>query len=508
MAVRAPFSLLDRVQGGIDPLSYRLWLAGAAVIGIGVALALPSHPFMAMGAVGGLIVVLMLLLRPLLLLGLVLAFGVVNLGFVTGGDRQLLNAMGGLDMNGIRLVGLVGGLTGLVLIDREMLARALDREGRWYLLFLLFAGGTLAVSPAPVDGLRLLFKLAYPFLLFVSVRALTRTERDLEVLGNWTLAAATFLVFLLNPLLVLAGGYTVDDTGHVRIQGLGVHQNPFSMYLLAMAVLALARYIFRGQLRYLVLALGLGGWIVLTMSRISLAATLVALLVLALYASLLRRNVKPVVAAALLGLAVAVPLTPLVLDRTLGFVPLPGELLAMVRDPGSLVGAMRWQGREALWPILLGAFLGSPFVGLGLGASGAVLRNSLPSSISDVPHNEYLRLLVETGVIGVALLAAGVLVWWVTSARAGLRLHGSGREYAVAAVAIVPAAAVLSFTDNTIDYYAQFTQFVAFFCAATLAARRFELGDTDAEHDAGAGHGATGPVADQGPGGTGGGESS
>ncbi len=473
-AIRPPFSMPSRTEGRLDLLSYRLWLVGGALVGVLVASTLPAHPFMAMGVVGGLIVVLVLLLRPLLLLGLVLAFGVVNLGFVTGGDRQLLTAMGGLDMNGIRLVGLVVGLGGLVLIDRSMLDRALDREARWYLLFLVFAGATLAISPAPVDGLRVLFKLAYPFLVFVAVRALTRTERDLDVLGNWTLIAATVLVFLVNPLLVLAGGYTVDDTGHVRIQGLGIHQNPFSMYLLAMAVLALARYMFRGQLRYLLLALGLGGWIVLTMSRISLAATVVAFLAMAIYASVLRRSAKPVLAAGLLALAVAVPLTPLVLDRTLGFVPAAGELLGMAGDPVGLIGAMRWHGREHIWPILLGAFLSSPFAGLGLGASGAVLRSSFPTSIADVPHNEYLRVLVETGVVGLTLLIVGVTVWWIRAARTGNGLRGVGREFAVAAVAIVPAAAILSFTDNTIDYYAQFTQFVGFFCAATLAAGHFE----------------------------------
>jgi len=472
VAARAALPLPRRAGEKVDLLAYRLWVAGGVAGAVLVAWLLTRQPYLAAGVVGGLLVMLVLLLRPMVLLGLVLAFGVVNLSFITGGERAVLHAMGGLDMNGIRLVGLVAGLTGLLLIDRRMLDRALDGHGRWYFLFLLFAAGTLLMSPAPAEGVRVLFKLAYPFLVFVAVRALTDTERELDALGTWTLVAATVLVFLINPVLVMAGGYTVDGTGHVRIQGLGVHQNAFAMYLLAMAVLALSRYMFRGQLRYLLLALGLGGWIVVTMTRISLVATLLAVMVAALYASALRRNIKPVLAALLLGAAVAVPLTPLVLDRTLGFVPGAGELLALVRDPSGLLGLVRWHGREHIWPILLGAFMASPFVGMGLGASGPVLRTSFPSTYSDVPHNEYLRLLVETGAIGLSLLLLGLFVWWLSAVRAGTGLRGVGREYAVAAVALVPAAAVISFTDNTIDYYAQFTQFIGFYCAAALAAHR------------------------------------
>jgi O-antigen ligase len=469
----------------LDPLSYPLWFTGVALIGVVMAWALPARPFLVAGALGGTILLLALLLRPLLLLGLVLAVGVVNLGFVTGGERQLFPGLGGLDMNGIRLVGLVAGLTMLLLIDRRMLNRALAPEGRWYVLFLAFAAGTLFVSPSPMEGLRLLFKLAYPFLLFVAVWALADGEDDLETLGRWTLGAATVLVFVVNPLMVMAGGYTIDDTGHMRLQGLGMHQNPFSMYLLAMSVLALARYLFRGQLRYLILALALGAWIVPTLTRISLAASLTAFGALAVYAAVLRRNLKPVLVAGLVALVVAIPLTPVALERTLGFVPGPVEFLALLRDPAGLLARMSWSGREQIWPVLLAAFHSSPFIGLGMGSSGSVLRSGFPSGVSDVPHNEYLRILVDTGLIGLALMAAGILVWWLAAARAGVRTSGVGREYAGAAVALIPAAAVLAFTDNAIDYYAQFTQFIGFFCAAALVTVRRAGADVLEEEDTG-----------------------
>lgn len=457
----------------VNPLSYRLWVAGAALLAVGLGFVLSGHPFLATGMVGGTLVLMVLLLRPMLLVAATLAVGAVNLAFLTGGEKELLDAMGGLDMNGIRLIGLVGGLAGLVLIDRRMLEATLGPHGRWYLLFLVYAGGTAFLSPAPLEGMRLLFKLAYPFLVFAAVQALTREEAQLDALGSWTLAASAVLVFLVNPVLVILGGYTVDDSGHLRLQGLGMHQNAFAYYLLAMSFLAMARYFVRGQRRYLLLALGMAGWIVLTLSRITLLAVVLGLGAMALYAAVARRTVKPLVGAVIVAAAVAVPLTPMVFERTLGFVPGPGELVTLLSDPGALARDMRWNGRDAIWPALLAAYRQSPVVGLGIGASGPVLRTSFSSGVTDIPHNEYLRVGVETGVIGLLLLAAALLAWWLGAARAGLRGGGLAREYGVAAVGIIMAAIIISMTGNTIDYYTQLTQYIGFFVGAALTAAAF-----------------------------------
>lgn len=455
----------------LHALDYRVWLGGAVLAGLAIAAALPYHPFMAAGAVGGALVFLALLLRPVLVIAAMLAVGAVDLAYFTGGQRRLLPGFGGLDMNGIRLIGVVAGFALLLLIDSRMLRETVRGTGRWYLLFLVYAGGTLAMSPAPVDGVRLLFKLAFPFLIFLAVRALVTSRGDLERLGTWALVAAGFFTVIVNPLLVLSGGYTLDYSGMIRVTGLGMHQNPFSMYLAAIMFLALARYIFRGQARYLLLALLAGGWIVLTMTRITLAGSLLGLGLMAAYGGVLRRSWAPMAATALIAAAVAVPLTPLVLERTFGFVPGIGELWMLVRDPASLAQSMIWAGRDQIWPVVYTAFLSSPWVGLGLGSTGPVLRSSFSSLYTDIPHNEYLRLAADTGLIGVGLLGIALLSWWVAAGREGLRSSSPlAREYALAAIAVVPAAAVIAVTDNVIDYYSQFTQYIAFFCAAALAA--------------------------------------
>jgi hypothetical protein len=45
-------------------------------------------------------------------------------------------------------------------------------------------------------------------------------------------------------------------------------------------------------------------------------------------------------------------------------------------------------------------------------------------------------------------------------------------EYALPAFGAILAWAVIAFTDNAFDYYAQYTQYVGFYCAAALVAAR------------------------------------
>ena len=65
----------------------------------------------------------------------------------------------------------------------------------------------------------------------------------------------------------------------------------------------------------------------------------------------LLRSVRPGVVNRVFALALtlaAVFLVPRVLQRSLGFVPTPGELYQMVSSPLTLYNSVNWQGRELL----------------------------------------------------------------------------------------------------------------------------------------------------------------
>src|SRR5687767_4842872 len=136
---------------------------------IGLAFAVVQYPGLSVGLVGGMLLLLLVLTQPLSLIALMLVIGPVNLSFLTGGMKALFPEAGGLDMNGIRLVGVTAGFLALWLVDRRVQRHTFGPSGRWYAVFLFWAGASLLTSLDPLEGLRLLLKLAYPLLTFVAV---------------------------------------------------------------------------------------------------------------------------------------------------------------------------------------------------------------------------------------------------------------------------------------------------------------------------------------------------
>ena len=445
-------------------------VTGAVAACVAASYVLVDEPWMATGVVVGGTILCLLILRPKLILGLMLALGPFDLSFMTGGFKALLPGLGGLDMNGIRLIGVVAGLGALALVERDMVRHALGRYGRWYVVFLTFAAATLLYTPARVEGLRLLFKLAYPFMLFVAVLAMVRTREELERLTDWTLWGAIAIALVLNPIYVLAGGYEVDLAGRVRVHGVGAHENPFSFYLLVVTLISFTRYSVRGQLRYLALCGVFGVWMALTLTRITLLAGMAGLTGAALYAALIARNYRAVTAAGIIGGALATVLVPVALERSLGYIPTASELWRLLTDPVAFWESVNWQGRQIIWPVLFRMFLASPIVGNGLGASTVFLIETFQGAMGAVIHNEYLRLLIDTGLVGATLFAIAVLSWLVGVLRAGRNDDPLAREFAMPAFAAIVAWVFIAATDNAFDYYAPFTQYIGFLCAGALAA--------------------------------------
>jgi hypothetical protein len=435
-----------------------------------VSAVLAWEPFLAAGAVLGGLLVGVTYTWPLVVAGVMLALGPLDLSFVTGGFKELFPELGGLDMNGIRLVAVSTGFALAILSDRGALRASSAPRGLCYLIFLAFAGVTLSWSPDWLEGLRLLFKLAYPLLVFLVISAPGRTTAEVDRVADWVLVGAT-AILLLNPAFVLAGGFERDLDGMLRLGGAGIHQNPFSFYLLIVILMCAARFAVRAQARYLLLAGLAVAWMALTLTRITMGAARVGLAGMSFYGALINRNYRG--AAAGLGLAtlIGVALAPVVLVRSFGHLPSLPDLVGLARDPVALFYAVNWQGRQVIWPVLAQAWSTSPWVGLGMGASAVVLDTSFPG-MPIVAHNEYLRLGVDTGWVGVALFFVAATVWLRVVLAAGRSGAPGVREHALPALAGTLAWAVISATDNAFDYYGPFTQFIGFFTAASLVAAR------------------------------------
>jgi O-antigen ligase len=454
------------VNRSLAPGTGALAVAALGAIGFGLA----ASPLLAAGAVLGVAVIAATLAWPLVIVGVMLVLGPVDLAVLTGGARGLLPALGGLDMSGIRLIGISAGLGTVILTRRDLLGSLGAPETRWYTLFLLWAAATLAFSPDRLEGLRLLLKLTYPLLLFVVVAARERTPDQLRRLTDASLWGAT-IILLVNPFVVANGGYAVEAGSVLRVSGPGSHHNPFSFYLLTILLLCVARYRARNQSRYLLLGAVALVWMALTLTRITFLASLVAIAVAAVYVAIVDRSARALATMAGVGLLICALVLRGVLERTFGYVPTAAELVTLLTDPIGLYQAINWQGRETLWEILWIVFAQSPLVGSGLGAASTALIATLGEG---APHNEYLRLAVDVGVIGFVLFGVAMAAWTASGIRAARhdRRDRTSQEFALPALAGLAALAVIATTDNAFDYYAPFTQYLAFLCAGCVVVRR------------------------------------
>jgi O-antigen ligase len=224
----------------------------------------------------------------------------------------------------------------------------------------------------------------------------------------------------------------------------------------------------RGEGRYLLLAGACGIWIVLSMTRIALLATVAAFFTVALFNSWRDRNFRLPLAAAGVILLVAIPLLPIALERTFGAGFGLADVLALVGDPVGLFHRMNFQGREVVWPAVAAAFLSSPVLGLGLGTSTHITLGVFDWRAAGVVHNEYLRLAADTGLVGLVLFGVAMLAWLSVAVRAAGR-SGLVREFAIPAGAGMVAYAIVALTDNPFDYYAPFTQYIGLAVAGALA---------------------------------------
>jgi teichuronic acid biosynthesis protein TuaE len=93
-------------------------------------------------------------------------------------------------------------------------------------------------------------------------------------------------------------------------------------------------------------------------------------------------------------------------------------------------------GRDTIWTRYVQEFSGSPTFGRGLGATALV------SAYFGLPHNDYLRLLVEGGMVGFLVYAGAIVLW---GRRMVARIDPGERAFAQA---IFLALAVYALTDN------------------------------------------------------------
>lgn len=325
-----------------------------------------------------------------------------------------------------------------------------------FLTFAAIAAASIAILPmGQVVGtgemVRSLIGSAAPFAL-----GLTRAPARV-----WTvLVRGAALVPVISALVGLAAHVTglypaFDRIG--RFQGL--HSPPFLAGFCTTAIFAAVLEYLRGfRPAWLIL----GGLDLAILLATQARAPLIAVGVfLALVFLLSGREVFPLKRKVDLVMGGMVPALIL-----LG----PVLLFALQRFAGGEGEEFNFSGRDIIWPYFIEAIEARPLFGFGLGAGKLIVDPEDPTIRllgSNAAHNEYLRLSVDAGIIGCALIFASIIAWIWTGTR------GVRPADALVLRAALVAALLHSGFDNTLIASTAVMQF-GFFAAAMARARMEE----------------------------------
>lgn len=195
-----------------------------------------------------------------------------------------------------------------------------------------------------------------------------------------------FSVILMSSLIPLSvacyqhfSGTVLFEKEFGRLMGTFSHPNAFATYLVLILAFCIAQ-VFEKQClvsKKVLLPLVLISMILLVMT-FSMGAWIVFVFILVFMGIFRYRKMFLLIPA---GAALLIFTMPAVLERIHGMV-----------DPSYTRGASSWEWRLEAWSELFPLFLQKPFFGRGLGM--------VQLEMGFRAHNDYLRLLVETGAIG------------------------------------------------------------------------------------------------------------
>lgn len=360
----------------------------------------------------------------------------------------------------INIAGLQWGLTfvlgGILLVLLPRTGQKWPAPFRWYAAFVAVAAVGVLRGPDLFYGVKNAIQYAAPLIVgLVVLRTARVPERIVALRGS------LWVALVLSAIVAVASLPWLTLTGEFTGVGAALGTRTTAIFLIPMYALALAAWRVRGT-GYALIALAVFAMMVLTLSRTVTAVALVLLAVALMWDAgwpARARAVALVVLLATLALSFA-PLRERMLGgrQALTSMAQPTvEVSGEGRDAGLEFGNIALSGRGVLWLQTWRHAVQAPIAGHGTGSSEYFLDTR--QFVASHPHNDYLRVFHDAGVIGL-----GVMLAMAVAGLAALRrLQRSsvsllGRELSFAAFLSWLAYLMIAVTDNIFVYVSFFTQ--------------------------------------------------
>jgi O-antigen ligase len=305
----------------------------------------------------------------------------------------------------------------------------IDSKVKALSIFAIISLISLAYTPDTVNGVKVLANI----LLFPLTLLLFYNRDDVSTEKVFKLSVFTGLIlwlfaYPLQYLVLKSSLFMYDLDRGFRFSGAGVHPVPLSFMMVLVFYSALYLYDKLDLKRYLLVAAAALVFAFMTQTRTAIIGLFVTMLIYLYH----KRSLKFAIPVALLGVLLA---------------------YQSIVDFFLKKGAVYYQeglsffsgGRINFWVVSLQTFAQRPIEGAGLGSSAAVLS----STGIAVPHNDFVRVLLETGLLGFApfivymcLQLADLIRWFKTHA---------------VVLCLFVFFIIASLTDNLIDYNLYFT---------------------------------------------------
>ncbi|WP_299487734.1 O-antigen ligase family protein [Acaryochloris sp. IP29b_bin.137] len=344
-------------------------------------------------------------------------------------------------------------------------------QGIWVILIPLGGLGfseSIYFSGAIREWVRL-FSWLMIYLLFMQLKDKIIAEKAITLL-IWSLAIPLFVSFIqllipdiLPPLLKPAVGILEDSQ---RIKGTFVKSSAFTKYLLVfIGVVWWKVSLKRQQLRWMVLLSILVFVLILTRS----VTTLFMLVVFVAFMSASRLNIRTILG----GIVVLLMVSNFFLFTEYGQVRLE-ELLStplfnpdisfsrsiLLQSTGGSTNSFHW--RVTQWYGLLNEWQKSPWLGYGLDTTVHL------SQYDNIAHNDYVRALVETGIVGLASFITFIVVQFIRLFKLIINLpKGSEqRRFCTVLLGLLIVSTLGMLTDNVWRSTVTYTYWWALFATA------------------------------------------
>lgn len=322
-----------------------------------------------------------------------------------------------------------------------------------WVAFLVASIVSAATSHMPLESLTEAGRIAAAVTMLVVLDQFLRSGAYIRPVLAACYASALVPLTVAARQAVTAGATTAAD-GTGRVYGTFAHPNALGFYLailIVMGVALLPHLSGRVRLLLLLFVSTAALMVVLTYSRGSWAALLVGLIAVSLLQA-------PRLVLLILGIAAVVALTvPSVTARL--------DLRSEQNVAGIEGDSLQW--RFDYWRTIGGLADERPLFGIGPKMTQYVADQG------KVPHNDFLRAYVETGLVGLCAYAAVVLAL-IHTARGALARGAPGldRGVAVGFAGCVASFIVFSVAENLMSQVVVLWYFVAFAAAAISVTHR------------------------------------